>query len=40
MYVLKMVMGVDVRLCCDKFVDFDTRGGFSKKGSIALKGLK
>ena len=31
MYTLKMVMRADVRLFCDEFVDFDTRGGFQKK---------
>lgn len=37
MYVLKMVMGVDVRLCCDKFVDFDTRGRIWEKWEFCPK---
>ena len=40
MYVLKMVLGVDVKLCCDIFIDFDTQDGYGRKWSFVQKCLK
>ena len=40
MKVLKMVMGMDMKMCCVKFVDFDTWAGFGREWSFALKYFK
>ena len=40
MKLLKMVIGVDMRMGCGKFVDFDTWVGTGKEQGFALKCFK